>query len=119
MKKYIYSAILTCLIVSAAAIAQTRFTPQDRIKVLKEKLNLTDAQSAKIEQILVKSSDEMKKLRSGDNPDRSEMKRIRDESNQQIMSVLNDSQKAAFTKMQEERKNRWQKNSNNKNQTSK
>jgi periplasmic protein CpxP/Spy len=118
MKKIVLLVILSFIIISVNSIAQSRFTPQERLKNLKERLNLTEDQSAKVEKILTKSDAAVKSLRASDNPDWNEMKKLREDSNQQIMSILNDSQKAVFTKMQEERKNRWQKNSNNKEQKS-
>jgi len=91
---------------SLSVHAQGRFTPQERVKMLKDKLTLTDEQSAKIEKILTKSDEDMKNLRSSESPDRGAFMKIRQNTDQEILKVLNDKQKNEFNKMIEERRNR-------------
>jgi periplasmic protein CpxP/Spy len=95
--------------------AQGRITPQERLKNLQQKLNLTEEQSTNVEKILVDSDKQIQKLRESDNPDRAEFRKIMDNSNEQIMQVLNEKQKTEFNKILEQRKNRRQGNSKNKN----
>jgi Spy/CpxP family protein refolding chaperone len=113
MKNLVVILSLAIFAFSFTALAQPRFTPQDRLKMLKEKLNLTEEQSVKVEKILVKSSEDLKKLRDSENPDRASFRKIMDDSNQEILKVLNDKQKEEFNKMLEERRNRRQQNMNN------
>jgi Spy/CpxP family protein refolding chaperone len=100
---------------SLAVYAQGRFTPQERLKMLKDRLSLTDEQSAKVEKILIKSDSELKNLRASENPDRASFRKIMDDSNNEILKVLNEKQKAEFNKMLEERRNRQQQRRNNPN----
>lgn len=106
MKNVIVLSSLVFFIVSLVAIAQPRFTPQERVKMLKEKLSLTEEQSAKVEKIITKSDEDLKNLRASGTQDREEFRKIRENSNQEINQVLNKEQKIKFKKMQEERKNR-------------
>jgi Spy/CpxP family protein refolding chaperone len=104
------------LIISVSINAQPRITPKERLKMLNERLNLTEEQSVKIEKILKTSDEEIQKLRESEKPDRTEFRKIMDHTNQEIMTVLNEKQKTEYNKMLEERRNRWRKSSNNKDQ---
>lgn len=106
MKKIVLLSSLILFVLSISAFAQQRFTPQDRLKFYKEKLNLTEDQSKKVEQILIKSDDQMKKLREDKSADRSEFRKMMDQTNQEISKVLNEKQKADFQKMLDEMKAR-------------
>jgi len=115
MKKSIALLSLIFFIVSLSVFAQLRFTPQERLNLLKEKQNLTVEQSASVEEILVKSDEEMKTLRNNENSDRTEFRKIMENSNQEILKVLNEKQKIVYNAMLDERKNRQQQKSNNQN----
>ncbi|HMN49646.1 MAG TPA: hypothetical protein PKD67_10950 [Ignavibacteriaceae bacterium] len=106
MKNLIVLLSLSFFLLSLVAIAQPRFTPQERLKMLKERLNLTEEQSKKVEDILVKSDKEIKKLRSSDNRDRTQFRDLMDKINQEIEKVLDEKQKAEYKKMMEERRQR-------------
>lgn len=106
MKNLIVLLSLSFFLLSLVAIAQPRFTPQERLKMLKERLNLTEEQSKKVEDILVKSDKEIKKLRSSDNRDRTQFRDLMDKTNQEIEKVLDEKQKAEYKKMMEERRQR-------------
>lgn len=106
MKKIIVLSSLIILMVSVSILAQPRFTPQERLKILKARLTLTAEQSIKVEKILIKSDEEMKKLQSNKNPDRTEFIKIMDSSNEEILNVLNEKQKTEYNKILEERRNR-------------
>ncbi len=101
---------LSFIILIAAANAQPRYTPNDRLERLKERLSLTKEQSKKVEKILVKADEEMKKLRDSKNPDRAAFREIMDGSNKEIQKVLTEKQKLEFNKMLEERRKRRQEN---------
>ena len=108
MKNLIVLLSLSFFILSLVAVGQPRFTPQERLKMLKERLNLTEEQSQIVEKILIKSDDEMQKLRSSDNRDRSQFRAQMDKTNQEIEKVLDENQKAEYNKMLDERRNRKQ-----------
>ncbi len=110
----VLSAVL--LLLAGSINAQQRFTPQERAKNLKEKLNLTDEQTAKVEQILTNSNAEIQKLRAGENPDREKFREIRENSNKAILEILTEKQKTEFNKMLDERKPGKRSQLNNKNQ---
>ena len=106
MKNLIVLLSLSFFLLSLVAIAQPRFTPQERLKMLKARLNLTEEQSKKVEDILIKSDKELQKLRSSDNRDRSQFRAQMDKTNQEIEKVLDEKQKAEYKKMMEERRQR-------------
>lgn len=105
MKNLILLFSLSIFIFSITATAQLRITPQERLKVLKERLNLNEDQSQTIEKILIKSDEEMKKLRSSDNSDREQFREQMEKTNNEIEKVLDEKQKAEFKKILDERKN--------------
>ncbi len=110
MKNLIVLLSLSFFLLSLVAIAQPRFTPQERLKMLKERLNLTEEQSKKVEDILIKSDKELQKLRSSDNRDRSQFRAQMDKTNQEIEKVLDEKQKSEYKKMMEERRQRPKQN---------
>ncbi len=112
MKNLILLFSLSLFMLSMVAIAQPRFTPQERLKMLKERLNLTQEQSKKVEDILINSDKEMQKLRSSENRDRSQFRVQMDKTNQEIEKVLDEKQKAEYKKMLEERRKRPMMNNN-------
>ncbi|MBE0538708.1 MAG: hypothetical protein IH620_03265 [Ignavibacterium sp.] len=106
MKNLIVLSSLSFFLLSLVAIAQPRFTPQERLKMLKERLNLTEEQSQKVEEILIKSDEDMQKLRSTDKRDRLQFRAQMDKTNQEIEKVLDEKQKSEYKKMMEERRQR-------------
>jgi hypothetical protein len=106
MKNLLVILSFAIIAFSLSVYAQGRFTPQERLKMLKDRLSLTDEQSSKVEKILLKSDEDMKKLRANDNPDREAFMKIRDNADQEIQKVLNEKQKTEYNKMLEERRNR-------------
>jgi ribosome recycling factor len=112
MKNMIILFSLSLFVFSLVAIAQPRVTPQERLKALKEKLNLTEDQSVKVEKILVNADEQMKKLRANGNTDRTDFRNLMDKTNQEIDKVLDEKQKIEHKKMMDERRNRRQQNLN-------
>lgn len=106
MKNLIVLLSLSFFLLSLVAVAQPRVTPQERLKMLKERLNLTQEQSKKVEDILINSDKEMQKLRSSNNRDRSQFRDLMDKTNQEIEKVLDEKQKTEYKKMMEERRRR-------------
>jgi Spy/CpxP family protein refolding chaperone len=105
MKNLILLFSLSIFLFSITTTAQPRITPQERLKVLKERLNLIEDQSQTIEKILIKSDEEIKKLRSSDNSDREQFREQMEKTNNEIEKVLDEKQKEEFKKILDERKN--------------
>ena len=116
MKNIIFVITVSIFVLSSVVLSQSRFTPKERLINLQNKLNLTDEQSSKIEKILIDSDQQMKNLRAGENPSREEIRKVRENTNQEIMKLLDDNQKAVYNKILEQRKSNWQRKPDNKNQ---
>lgn len=112
MKNIIVLFSLSLFVFSLVAIAQPRVTPQERLKMLKEKLNLTEDQSVKVEKILVNADDQMKELRADGKANRTDFRNLMDKTNQEIDKVLDEKQKIEHKKMMDERRNRQRPNVN-------
>ena len=109
MQKIVIIAVLAVFFVSLTVSAQQRQSVPDRVKALKERLNLTDDQSSQVEKIFTDAQEKMK-----NSSDRSEYRKIMSDSNDQIEKLLNDTQKTEFKKMQEERMSRMRNRPDNK-----
>ena len=82
----------------------------DQLKHLTTKLNLSDDQQAKVKPILDEQHNQMEQLRADNSTSRQDrwkkMREIRENSDNQIKSVLNDDQKKQFDQMREEQRSR-------------
>ncbi len=112
MSRRYFMLVLLFLVSISAVIGQPRMDPKERVKELKERLNLNDKQTKQIEDILIKQSEEMQAIFSSGGGDREAMRdkmmKLRDESNKKVEKVLNDKQKAEYKKYQEEMQARRQ-----------
>ena len=85
-------------------------TVDDQLKHLTKKLNLSDDQQAKLKPILEDQRKQMDGIRNDSSLSRedrfSKMQEIRQSSDTQIKSVLNDDQQKNFDEMREEQANR-------------
>ena len=106
MRNMFFLTVLAGLILAGSITAQSRLTPQERLKNLKDKLNLTEEQSVKVEKILTSSDKEMQELRKSNNMDRAKFREIMEKSDNEILKVLNDKQKTEYNKILEERRSR-------------
>ena len=98
-------AVIAVVMLSLSTFAQPqRLTPQERVKALTERLNLTKDQAVQIEQIYVKAQDQMKQMNTDGKPDRSAMRKMMQDTQTQVTNVLDDKQKVEFQKMQDERR---------------
>ena len=95
-------------------------TVDDQLKHLSKKLNLSDDQQAKLKPILEDQRKQMDGIRNDSSLSRedrfSKMQELRQSSDTQIKSVLNDDQQKNFDKMREEQANRmkrWHKGGDN------
>jgi Spy/CpxP family protein refolding chaperone len=100
---------IAVFILSLSTFAQPqRLTPQERVKALTERLNLTTDQASQIEKIYIQAQDQMKKMSTDEKPDRSAMRKMMQDTQTKVVSVLDDKQKVEFQKMQDERRNSMQ-----------
>jgi protein CpxP len=85
-------------------------SPDDQLKRLTKELSLTADQQSKIKPILVDTQKKMEDARDSSSGDRQAMRekmmQIRQDNDNQIKALLNDSQKDKFDKMQEQREER-------------
>lgn len=82
----------------------------DQVKMLSEKLNLSDDQQAKVKSILTDQHQQMQAIRDdsslSQDDKRSKMRGLRDATHSKIRDVLNDDQKTKFDQMQQEMRER-------------
>ncbi len=99
------AAALGALVLPGAVLANEGGNPAEhvskRIEHLKEKLSLTDDQVQKVRGILESAQAANKAAWEA-------MQQRKEQTDQQILGVLNDEQKAKYAKMQEKRKEKWQ-----------
>lgn len=104
MKNIIITSIIVLFIISISIFAQNRMTPEERTKMLKEKLGLTEEQTQKVELILAQSSEKIKELHSENKGNRDQFRQIMQDTNGEIEKILTDDQKQAYEKMLQERR---------------
>ncbi len=104
MKNLIITSLITLFVMSISISAQNRMTPKERAQNLKEKLNLTEEQTQKVDSILTQSSEKMKELRSENKGNREQYRQIMQDTNNEIEKILTADQKQAYEKMLNERR---------------
>jgi len=86
--------------------AMTAMTPESRLKMLTEKLNLTDDQQAKLKPILEDQSKQMKSLHDDTSlattDKQAKMKELHESSVEKINAVLTPDQQAKWKQMRQE-----------------
>lgn len=109
MKKIMMICLLV-LGVSAVSHAQgrMRMSPEERVKQLKEKLNLTDDQTTKITAIYQAQAKSMDSLRNAGGDMRSQMRPMMQATNDKVKAILTPQQAAAWQKEMDERRARMQ-----------
>jgi Spy/CpxP family protein refolding chaperone len=114
MKRILSFSIMILMIALITSNAQPRRTPEERAKMLKDSLNLTDKQTSKIEAIYTASDPKFQEaFQNGF--DREKFRSLMDSTNAEIEKVLTDKQNEKFQKLLEERRNRMRQNSPNQN----
>jgi Spy/CpxP family protein refolding chaperone len=110
MLKHIICICLISVFVPACGQDQDRgprMSPAETVKILKDRLDLTEEQQAQIEKILVESRAEMQEFRQSFSGDRGEMRdkmrEMRDATDERVKDLLNDEQKLKFEEYREER----------------
>jgi hypothetical protein len=109
MYRTLMIAAIAIVMFSLSTFAQPRMSPQERVKALTEKLSLTKDQAAQIEQIYIQTQNKMKKMNEDGKSDRTVMRKMMEDTQEQVNNVLDDKQKVEFKKLQDERKNNMQK----------
>jgi hypothetical protein len=86
---------------------RSRISPEERAAQLKERLNLTDEQTRKVEQIYRESQEKISKMRDQFEGDRSQMREKmmeqRQDINNKIEEILYEDQIGLYREYQEER----------------
>ena len=108
MYRTLMISAMAVLMLSLSIMAQPRLSPQERVKALTERLNLTKDQAAQIEKIYIQAQDQMKKMNADGKADRTEIRKMMEDTQVQVNNVLDEKQKVEFKKIQEERMKRMQ-----------
>lgn len=106
----LFLSFVLMISISCSQDRAPRFSIEDQVKDLKQKLELTDEQTDQIKNILEEQREQMEKLRENADGDRSQMRdlfmQVREETDTKIKEILNDEQKEKYDEIQEERRNR-------------
>lgn len=98
--------------VGTVSNAQMRMSPAERAKQLSESLKLNSDQLKKVETIFTKQQDQFSKMMSGgdfrNEETRNKMSKLREESNNEIMKILDKKQKVQYQKFLDEQKKRME-----------
>lgn len=115
MKRILCLSIMILMIAFVASNAQPqRRTPEERAKMLKDSLNLSDKQTSQITDIYTASDAKFQEaMQNGF--DREKFRAIMDTTNAEIEKLLTDTQKEKYQKMLEERRSRMRQMSPNQN----
>jgi periplasmic protein CpxP/Spy len=108
MYRSLMIAAMAVLFFTLSTFAQPRLSPQERVKVLTEKLSLTKKQASQIEKIYVQAQEQMKKMNAEGKSDRSAMRKMMEDTQSQVEKILNDKQKIQLKQMQDERRKEMQ-----------
>jgi len=111
MSKLILTIILL-VFVGTMSSAQMRMSPAERAKQLGETLKLNNDQIKKVENVFTKQQDQFSKMMNGgdfrNEETRNKMMKMREESEKEIMKILNTKQKAEYNKFLEEQRKRME-----------
>jgi Spy/CpxP family protein refolding chaperone len=105
IRKLIPSIVIIIFISSVVSNAQPRRTPVERARMLKEQLNLTDVQTAKVDSIYT-AADKTLDQDSHGNFDRAKFRSIMDETHKDIEKILTKEQNEKYQKLIQERRSR-------------
>jgi Na+-transporting NADH:ubiquinone oxidoreductase subunit NqrC len=104
--------LVASLLIATAAFGQRGFDVNQRVQMLKERLKLSDEQTAKVMEIMNGSMKEMQALREKSGEDREAMRagmrEIQQKNDKKIEPLLNDDQKKEFAKLREEQRKRME-----------
>ena len=106
MKKLILMVVVSLAFI-AGINAQGRMSMEDRAKMLKHTLALSDSQSVAVDSIYAEAGEKMKNLDASEDR-RAAVRTIMDDVNTKIESILTPEQKDKYEKMMAERRSRMQ-----------
>jgi Spy/CpxP family protein refolding chaperone len=112
MRSLILTAIIAVAFIFSASV-QNRFSVKDRVDRLKDRLKLTDTQTAQADSIFTSASDKVKAIPDSVQDRRQEMRQIMTNANTDFGKILTDDQKVEYKKMMEERRGRMGRRRNN------
>lgn len=101
--------VILALVLTDTSRAQQRMrmSPEERAAVLKDSLSLDSTQTSKIVAIIKERQDEMQKIREANKGDfqamRPAMQELGKKTDDKILAVLNDTQKAKYQEMMKNR----------------
>ena len=100
-------ALMCVMTASAQRMQRTQMSPEQRAKVLTDSLALDSTQTAQVIVILKDQQDAMQKIREDNQGDfeamRGAMTDLRKKTDDKIMAILNDTQKAKYQEMMKNR----------------
>jgi len=95
--------LMVATVSNAQRMQRMRMTPEEQAKVLTDSLSLDSAQTSQVIAIFKDQQDAMQKIREDNQGDfdamRGAMTDLRKKTDDKIMAVLNDTQKAKFQEM--------------------
>ena len=100
-----FSIITVIMSLSILNAQPRRRTPEQRANMLKQQLNLSDQQTAKVDSIYTEADTKIQAVMQN-GFDRTKFRAIMDSTNTEITKILTADQKEAFSKLLEERRNR-------------
>jgi len=107
MKKIL---LMCCLVIGIATVSHAqgmRMSPEARTKMMTDSLNLTSTQQTQVLAVLKTSQTQMDSVRNAGG-DRTAMRPIMMSSNQKILGILTDDQKAKYQAMMKNMRARMQ-----------
>jgi Spy/CpxP family protein refolding chaperone len=106
------SLLVASILIVSAGFGQRGFDVNQRVQMLKERLTLSDEQTAKVTEIMNGSMKEMQALREKNGEDRDAMRagmrKIQQKNDKKIEALLDPDQKKEFAKLREEQRQRMQ-----------
>jgi hypothetical protein len=107
MKNLILTAIIAFAFI-AGVNAQARFSSKDRLKQMKDSLALSDSQTAIIDSLFTGAGEKIKNIDLEGQERRDAIRKIMDEVNIQVESVLTPDQKTKYEQMLADQRSRMQ-----------
>jgi Spy/CpxP family protein refolding chaperone len=108
MKFSLFLVVLFAVFCSINIFAQRGMSVEERMKELDKQLDLSDKQYSQVEKIMENQSKKFRNLWQESNGNRESMReegrKLRKETDDKIMKVLNDEQKKKYKKLMEERR---------------
>ena len=108
MKKIFLTAVISFAVI-VGLNAQGRMSMEDRVKMMKHTLALSDSQSVIVDSIFASAGDKIKNVDASSPDRRAAIRKIMDDVNTQVESILTPEQKDKYESMMAERRSRMRK----------